>query len=167
MIERILALFGYFRASDEVSPLDDDITFNAADGELSEHGFARRHQEARWRYDALLPKVKRLEGFLGLNHREFERVNNGADAVVRGERWEAFYREEGGLADMIANIRRAYFAKVGELKAGEHEALQMLAVADRLARELEREVLAVIETGKLERSRADQLARSAAAMRPR
>ena len=81
--------------------------------------------------------------------REFERIDNGADAIARGFRWQQFYSEQGGLADMIARLRKAYFTKVGELKAGEHEALQLLATADRVAREIEREVLSVIETGKL------------------
>lgn len=99
--------------------------------------------------------------------RDYSRINNGSDAIARGQRWESFYREEGGIADLIERIRKAYFAKVGELKAGDHEALLMLAVADRLARELEREVIAIIDSGKIEQNRIDQLAKQAAAMRPR
>lgn len=93
-----------------------------------------------------------LDRFLarfGYVRREFARIKNGADAIARGERWEQFYKEEGGLGDMIAKLRQAYFEKVGALKAGEHEALQMLAIADRIAREIEREVLSVVETGKI------------------
>ena len=95
--------------------------------------------------DRLLAKL----GYVKAGPREFERIHNGTDAVARGHRWEQFYSEEGGLADMIAKLRKAYFIKVGELKAGEHEALQLLAIADRIAREIEREVVSVIETGRI------------------
>jgi hypothetical protein len=81
--------------------------------------------------------------------REYERIHNGADAIARGQRWEQFYQESGGLADMIAALRKAYFAKVGELKPGEEDALMLLATADRIAREIEAKVVSVIETGKI------------------
>ena len=93
--------------------------------------------------------------------REFARIFNGADAIARGHRWEQFYSEEGGLGDMIQGLRRSYFTKVGDLKPGEYEALRMLAIADRLVRELEREVLAVIESGKLAVNHRDHTARIA------
>jgi len=81
--------------------------------------------------------------------RTYTRLNNGTDAVARGQRWQQFYAEDGGLADMIAKLRRDYFEKVGSLKPGDVEGLKALAMADRIAREIEREVQTVIETGKL------------------
>lgn len=77
------------------------------------------------------------------------RVQNGAEAVSRGQRWEAFYHEEGGLADMIEGLRRAYFEKVGSTRPGDTDTLLVLGLADKIARELEREVQAIIETGKM------------------
>ena len=35
------------------------------------------------------------------------RAMNGMDAIARGQQWEAFAREEGGLFDMIDEQRRA------------------------------------------------------------
>ena len=98
---------------------------------------------------AMFERLLARLGYVPAKPREFERINNGSGATARGYRWEQFYAEQGGLADMIARLRKAYFAKVGELKAGETEALQLLAIADRIAREIEREVLSVIETGKI------------------
>lgn len=92
---------------------------------------------------------------LGYVTRDYPRIDNGADAVVRGERWEAFYREEGGLADMILSLRRDYFEKVGSLKPGDTEALQSLGMADRIAREIDAKVREVIDTGKIARSNAE------------
>lgn len=79
------------------------------------------------------------------------RVQNGTEAVARGQRWEAFYLEEGGLRDMITDLRRDYFTKVGEVKPGRDEGamLKSLGMADKIAREIERKVQSVIETGKL------------------
>ncbi len=43
------------------------------------------------------------------------------DAVARGQRWEAFYHEEGGLADMIAALRREAFEAAAELVPRDNE----------------------------------------------
>ncbi len=93
--------------------------------------------------------LDRLAASLGYVRREYPRIDNGSDAVARGQRWEAFYAEEGGLRDMIAKLRHGYFEKVGSLKPGDHESLLALGMADRIAREIDREVLSIIETGKL------------------
>lgn len=94
---------------------------------------------------------------LGYVSREYPRIQNGADAVARGERWEGFYREEGGLADMIIALRRDYFEKIGSLKPGDVDALRSLGMADRIAREIDAKVREVIETGKIARSNAEHL----------
>lgn len=97
--------------------------------------------------------------------RPFARIDNGADAVSRGHRWQQFYSETGGLADMIAGLRRGYFEKVGSLKPGDTDSLMALGMADRIAREIEREVLSVIETGKLRAAEHDHANRIASVRR--
>lgn len=96
-----------------------------------------------------LDSIAAYFGYVPRVKREYERVNNGTDAVARGQRWEAFATEEGGLYDMIANLRRGYFEKVGQLQPGDTKSLQALASADRIAREIERQVQTVIETGRI------------------
>jgi len=81
--------------------------------------------------------------------RELPRIQNGTDAVARGQRYEAFYLEEDGLRDMISALRRDYFEKVGQLTPGDTAGLQALGMADRIAREIERKVQTVIETGRI------------------
>lgn len=81
--------------------------------------------------------------------RPYTRVNNGADAIARGQRWQAFAEEEGGLYDMIASLRADYFAKVGQLNPSERDKLLALGMADKIAREIEGKVRAVIDTGHI------------------
>lgn len=102
-----------------------------------------------------------LAARLGYVTREYPRMDMGGDAVSRGKRWEAFYTEKGGLGDMIEGLRRSYFEKVGTLKPGDNQSLAALGMADKIAREIEREVQQVIETGKLrekEAQHAEQIA---------
>lgn len=109
----------------------------------------------------ILDSIAAHFGYVPRVEREYERVNNGTDAVARGQRWEAFATEEDGLYDMIANLRRGYFEKVGQLRPGDTESLQALAAADRIARELERQVQTVIETGKVRAADRQHTARVA------
>ena len=109
--------------------------------------------------------LDRIAARYGYTRREYPRVNNGTDAIARGQRWAAFYGEEGGLADMIASLRRTYFERVGTLKPGDTESLMALGMADRIAREIEREVQTVIETGKLRQNDAEHANRVAAVRR--
>ncbi|MXO72877.1 hypothetical protein [Alteraurantiacibacter buctensis] len=87
---------------------------------------------------------------LGINVLEQTRLNTPADAVARGQRWEAFYHEEGGLADMIARLRQDYFEAASAVGHRDNDKLYEFAVADRMAREIEREVVQIIYTGKAE-----------------
>lgn len=95
------------------------------------------------------------------------RLQSGGDAAARGARWEQFYREAGGLADMIAAVRRGYFEASAGLAITETGKLYEYALADRLAREIEREVLNVVLTGKAaaERARAAEREHSARILR--
>ena len=106
-----------------------------------------------------------LAARFGYVRRKYPRIHNGADAVARGQRWEAFYQEEGGIADMIVRLRMGYFEASAALGVRDLDKRYEYALADRLARELEREVLTVIETGKMRQAQAVELARMAAVRR--
>lgn len=93
--------------------------------------------------------LDRLAVWLGYSRREYPRFNMGGDEIARGARWEQFYAETGGMADMILAIRRNYFEASAALGVSDLDKRYEYALADRLARELEREVLSVIETGKI------------------
>jgi len=82
--------------------------------------------------------------------------------VARAHRWITFYNEEGGVKDMIAGLRRSYFEKIGTLKPDDLAGLQALGMADRIAREIDAQVKAVIDAGKIEASQQDHAARIAA-----
>ncbi|GAA0729962.1 hypothetical protein [Sphingomonas japonica] len=112
----------------------------------------------------MIDRIAAYFGFVRATAREYSRINNGADSVARGQRWEVFYAEDGGIRDMIAGLRRGYFEKVGGLKPGDTESLIALGMADRIAREIDREVQTIIETGKL-RQFDEQHANKIAAIR--
>lgn len=76
------------------------------------------------------------------------------DAIARGQRWEAFYHEEGGLADMIAQARREAFEAFAECRPSDVAEKDYLAASDRCWRQLDRRIRSVIETGKLEARKA-------------
>lgn len=88
-------------------------------------------------------------GYTRATPRSLERISNGTDAIARGQRWQAFAEEEGGLYDMIASLRRDYFTKVGQLSPGDTDKLLALGMADKIAQEIERKVQSVIETGRI------------------
>lgn len=100
-------------------------------------------------------------GYVRAGERPYPRINNGTDAIARGQRWEQFYAEEGGIRDVVSNLRHSYFEKVGSLKPGDTESLMALGMADRIAREIDREVQSIIETGKIranDRDHANKIA---------
>lgn len=99
----------------------------------------------------------------GLQLADYTRLHNGGDAVERGQRWEAFYREAGGIADMIQALRAGYFEAYAGLGVSDHDRQYEYALADRLARELDREVRKVIETGRIEASNRAALAQQQSA----
>jgi len=86
-----------------------------------------------------------------------QRLHNGGDAVERAIRWEMFYREQGGLADMLADIRREAFEHASELDPSETDKIYYWAMADRNVRKLETRIRAVIADGKIQERRIEAL----------
>jgi hypothetical protein len=91
---------------------------------------------------------------------EESRLLGGMDAVERGARWEGFYREEGGLADMLADLRREAFETAAELKPEETDKIYYWAMADRNIRRLQQRIEAVIQHGQIEAERVKQIERT-------
>jgi hypothetical protein len=104
-----------------------------------------------------------LASRLGLVLMPADRIHGGSDAVERGKRWEAFYREAGGLADIIAGLRKEYFEAASAVGHRDNDKLYEFAVADRMARELDREIMQIIVTGKAEFERRQHAEREKAA----
>ena len=80
----------------------------------------------------------------------------GADKVQRGQRWEAFYNEAGGLGDMIRAIRVEAFEAAAETPPSDIDTLHYWTTADRTARMLDQKVRSVISAGKIEASASEQ-----------
>jgi len=97
---------------------------------------------------------------LQINVVEQSRLMHGADAIERGARWEVFYREKGGMGDFITAIRHGYFEAAAGLPASDHDKIYEYALADRIAREIERQALSIVQTGKIEAERIAAEARS-------
>lgn len=84
------------------------------------------------------------------------RLSAGSDAVERGMRWDMFYREEGGLADMIAALRKDAFEAAQEAAANDDVTRHAWMLQDRAYRALEARVVNVIATGKNTRAQIDE-----------
>jgi hypothetical protein len=100
-----------------------------------------------------------LAGRLGIPLIDRTKVKATDDAIARATQWEIFYREEGGLADMLEEIRREAFEVAGELDPSETDKIYYWAMADRNVRKLQSRIEAVIQTGQIEVERKDALAR--------
>lgn len=87
------------------------------------------------------------------------------DAVARGQRWEAFYHEEGGLADMLVAIRKEAFEAAAELDPRDTDKIYYWATADRNLRKLDQRVRSVIVNGQIAAKQAE--AKGAAVGMPR
>lgn len=100
-----------------------------------------------------LALVNWLVARFGLSVIDDTRLMNGKDAIERGARWEAFYREQGGLADMLADLRREAFEAAAELPPEETDKIYYWATADRNLRKLQQRIEAVVQTGRIEAER--------------
>jgi|SRR5690349_20415995 len=90
-----------------------------------------------------------IAGKLGYVTREYERTRIGGDAVARGERWQQFYTEDGGLADMLRAMRFELFEQWADKPLDDHASRDRLALKDESIRDLGDRVRTVIETGKI------------------
>lgn len=66
------------------------------------------------------------------------------DPIQRGRRWEAFWREEGGLKDMLAEIQSTYLERLAAADPANTEQLRILAMAHRVSREFEGMIRSII-----------------------
>lgn len=83
------------------------------------------------------------------------------DALARSNRWISFYREEGGIGSAIEGIQHEYFKRAGSLRPDQIEELNALALASRIAGELDAHIKRIIDAGRIEASRkehADKIA---------
>jgi hypothetical protein len=71
------------------------------------------------------------------------------DAIARGQRWDAFYHEEGGIADMIVALRKEAFETAAELDPADTDKIYYWATADRNLRKLDQRVRGIIANGKI------------------
>lgn len=78
------------------------------------------------------------------------RLQAGTDAVERGQRWETFYREQGGLADMLAKLRQEAFEAAQEAGANDDQTRLAWMLQDRAYRQLQNRIEAVVISGKNE-----------------
>lgn len=88
------------------------------------------------------------------------RLMGGTDAVERGMRWETFYREAGGLADMLDALRREAFEAATEAGAKDDQTRLAWMLQDRAYRRLALKVENIVITGKNEVANREQTARS-------
>jgi len=102
----------------------------------------------------LLDWIAAKLGYVRRDWNDLPRVRNGSDAVARGVRWEQFYVEEGGLADMLRAMRFELFEDWGSASLGDHAVRDRLAIKDEAIRDLGRRVQTVIETGKIAAKKA-------------
>ena len=66
------------------------------------------------------------------------------DPIQRGRRWQAFYDEDGGLKDMLAEIQALYLERIAIVDPSNTEQLQILAMAHRVSREFDGMIRAII-----------------------
>jgi hypothetical protein len=95
------------------------------------------------------------------------RIKGGTDAVERGMRWEQFYREDGGLRDMLAALRREAFEAAQEAEVGDDQTRLAWMLQDRAYRALQGRIEAVVISGKVELDRRQHTEREAAARKLR
>jgi hypothetical protein len=71
------------------------------------------------------------------------------DPIMRGRRWDAFFNEEGGLKDMLAEVQRTYLERLSAVEPSNVTQLQVLALAARVTRELEGMVRTIVSGGNV------------------
>ena len=71
------------------------------------------------------------------------------DPIRRGARWKLFLEEEGGINDMMAEIRQTYLERIATADPSDTGKLQVLAMAHRVSREFEAMIRAIVSAGEV------------------
>lgn len=69
------------------------------------------------------------------------------DPQRRAQRWELFYEEEGGLRDILSAMGVAYLERMSSVEPWEAGKLAKLAIANRITKEMDAAVRAIIDAG--------------------
>lgn len=69
------------------------------------------------------------------------------DPIRRAARWKLFYSEEGGLRDIIAEMKRTYLERMSQVEPWETGKLAKLAIANKICTEVDASVRAIIDAG--------------------
>lgn len=69
------------------------------------------------------------------------------DSIRRAQRWRAFYEEDGGLKDMLAEIGKTYLLRMAAVEPWETGKLSKLAMAHKIAEQLDGFVQAILLDG--------------------
>ena len=81
------------------------------------------------------------------------------DPIRRGARWKLFLEEEGGVADMLAEIRQTYLERIAAADPSDTGKLQVLAMAHRVSREFEVMIRQIITAGEVAAKARDHTAK--------
>lgn len=72
-----------------------------------------------------------------------------SDPVARGQRWQMFYDEEGGLKDILEGLRVAYLERMSAVDPWETDKLVKLSVASKVTQAVDSEIRSIINAGKV------------------
>jgi len=81
------------------------------------------------------------------------------DPIRRGARWKLFLEEEGGINDMLAEIRQTYLERIAAADPSDTGKLQVLAMAHRVSREFEAMIRQIITAGEVATAARDHAAK--------
>lgn len=71
------------------------------------------------------------------------------DPIRRGARWKLFLEEEGGLNDMLKEIRQTYLERIAKADPSDTGKLQVLAMAHRVSLEFEAMIRQIVTAGEV------------------
>lgn len=69
--------------------------------------------------------------------------------VQRGQRWTTFYKEDGGLKDILAEIGKTYIARMSVVEPWETDKLSKLAMANKIVGELDSCIRKIMADGEV------------------
>ena len=81
------------------------------------------------------------------------------DPIRRGARWKLFLEEEGGINDMLAEIRQTYLKNIAKADPSDTATLQVMALAHRVSREFEAMIRQIITAGEVATAARDHAAK--------